>query len=233
MVNKTLIIAAVGLMCVVFLVMASVGGYYYYNNYYKKSSSSYKKPTSSSKKPTSSSKTPTPGAYVPFTSSYEKIVQAALVSTQTGFSDLFKNIQKSFLEYKANMNDGTKWYFQEQNIQVLLNEYKKENADKTTTDEYKKVMDYETEFNTLKPTRNTALVTAQCPSGAYPANPDGPNAPSQCRSLYGPDNSGVMKNRTGCKSDPKCKLARNAFGGGELCVPCDDPKLTSGIYALL
>jgi hypothetical protein len=226
MVNKTLIIAAVGLMCVVFLVMASVGGYYYYNNYYKKSSSSYKKSSSSSKKSSSSSSTkPTPG---PFTSSYEKIVQEALVSTQTGFSDLFKNIQKSFLEYKANMNDGTKWYFQEQNIQVLLNEYKKENADKTTTDEYKKVIDYETEFNKLKPTRNTALVTAQCPSGPYPAA-----APSQCRALYGPDNSGVMKNRTGCKADPKCKLARNAFGGGELCVPCDEPKLTSGIYTLL
>jgi len=81
------------------------------------------------------------------------------------------------------MSDGTKWARQELSLTVMISEYKIKNADKTNTDEYKQVIDYETEFNTLKATRNATIVTAQCPSGPYASNatPSDPNAPTECQ----------------------------------------------------
>ena len=215
-ITRGAIIAIVGLMFLVFIVIAVSVGYYYYN-----------------KKPKSTSPSPSPGkpAYAPFSSSYEKKVQEALASTATPADNPYLLAKTEFLTYKNNTDDRTKWAFQENSAASAIYFYKQKNPSDTGTNEYKEIIGYETELNTLKTERNNTLATAQCPTGPYPANPAGPNAPSQCRILYG-EPGGVI-NDAGCKSDPKCKLVKDTFMATKQCMPCDNPKLTSGLYTIL
>jgi hypothetical protein len=216
MVDKSLVaVAGLFMFVVVVLMIVSSGGYYYYTYMYNKKTDE----TSSSS-----------GNYKPFTSSYEKIVQDALASNTTPADNAYLLAKTEFLTYKNNTTDRTKWAFQENSADSAIYAYKQKNTGKTGTDEYKEILGYETELNALKKERNNTLATAQCPSGPYPANPAGP---TQCATLYGPNSSGVMKNSAGCKADPKCKLVKNAFGGNELCLSCDNPMLTSGVYTIL
>ena len=204
---KMMMILAVVVCFCLFLSSLATGGLFYYNKSNSTSSSSNPNSTSSTSTPTDTS------SKKPFT------------STETVMSNLFPNLQKGFLEYKVNMTDGTKWAMQERSVQVLINEYKRINADKTTTDEYQKVIQYETEFDKLKTTRNAALVSAQCPAGPYPVS-----TPSKCATLYGETGN---VNETGCKADPKCKLVKDVFTSTKQCMACDEPKLTSGLYTIL
>jgi hypothetical protein len=216
MIDKSLLVFAGLFMFVVFVMMTVCsGGYYYYTYMYNKKTNDE----------TSSSSSSPPKAN---TSTYQTWVQQQLLSTETVFSNLYPNLQRDFLEYKVNTTDRTKWTQQETSLQVLITEYKRRYADKTSTDEYKKVIEYETEFNSLKVTRNAVLVSAQCPIGPYPAS-----NPTECQRLYGVDGSGMMKDEAGCKADKKCKLVKDTFMGTKFCMTCDEPRLTSGLYTLL
>ena len=210
MVDKSLVaVAGLFMFVVVFLMIVSSGGYYYYTYMYNKKTDD----TSETK-------------YVPFTSSYEKIVQDALASDTTPADNPYLLAKTEFLTYKNNTTDQTKWAFQENSAASAIYAYKQKNTSKTGTDEYKEIVGYETELDALKKERNNTLATAQCPSGPYATS-------TECQNKYGVDSSGIMKNEEGCKADQKCKLVKNAFMGTKLCVACDNPMLTSGVYTIL
>jgi len=220
MVDKSLVaVAGLFMFVVVVLMIMSSGGYYYYTYIYNKTDE-----TSSSS-----------GNYKPFSSSYEKKVQEALASTATPADNPYLLAKTEFLVYKNNTTDGTKWAFQERSAGSAIYFYKQKNTSNTDTTEYKEIIGYETELDTLRTQRNKTLETAQCPVGPYPSNatPAAPNTPSECQRLYGTDSSGIMKNEAGCKADPKCKLAKGIFMGVKQCFACEEPALTSGVYTLL
>ena len=211
--SQGLIIVLIVFICLIFLITASGVGYYYYNK---------KKSTSSSPAPSYS---PTP-SYSPFSSSYEKKVQEALASTATPADNPYLLAKTEFLKYKNNTTDRTKWAFQANSAASAIYLYKQKNPSNTGTNEYKEIIGYETELNTLKNERNNTLTTAQCPAGYYTDD-------KFCNNTYGPNSSGTMKNEAGCKADPKCKLVGNVIMGGKLCLSCTEPKLTSGLYKIL
>lgn len=213
MVNKSLLVVAGLFMFVVFFIIIVISVGYYYYTYGNKTPADN---TSSSSKP----------IYVPFTSSYEKKVQEALASTATPTDNPYLLAKTEFLTYKNNTTDRTKWAFQENSAASAIYLYKQKNPSNTGTNEYKEIIGYETELNTLKNERNNTLTTAQCPAGYYTDD-------KFCNNTYGPNSSGTMKNEAGCKADPKCKLVGNIIMGGKLCLSCTEPKLTSGLYKIL
>jgi len=209
MVDKSLV-AVVGLfmfICCVMMIVSS-GGYYYYTYIYNKTSSSS-------------------GNYKPFSSSYQALVQKTLASTATPADNLYLLAKTEFLTYKNNRTDQTKWAFQANSAASAIYSYKQKNTSNTGTTEYKEIIGYETELNTLKTQRNNTLTAAQCPSGG------GYTDEMYCNNTYGPNRSGIMKNDAGCKADPKCKRVKDVIMGIDLCLSCSDPMLTSGLYTIL
>ena len=165
------------------------------------------------KKPTSSS-------------TYETFIQERLASTATPADNPYLLAKTEFLTYKNNTADRTKWALQENSAASAIYSYKQKNTNNTNTTEYKEIIAYETELTSLKTQRNNTLATAQCPAGPYPAS-----TPSECRRLYGEPGGAI--NEAGCRADPKCKLVKDTFMAVKQCMPCDEPKLTSGLYTVL
>ena len=216
MVDKSLLVVGGLFVFVVFVIIIVIsGGYYYYNYIYNKTTTD--ETTDETTSPTK-----------PVSSTYEKWIKERLASTETPADNPYLLAKTNFLTYKNNTDDRTKWAFQENSAASGIYFYKQKNPSDTGTNEYKEIIGYETELDTLKTERNNTLATAQCPAGPYPANPAGP---SQCRILYG-EPGGVI-NDAGCKADKKCKLVKDTFMAIKQCIACEEPKLTSGLYTVL